>query len=378
MSTAGSWWLCVATPFSSVRVPFPGTTGHLEIGRGPRITPELRLEHKYISRLHLTCDVVSSAAGEERVEVRVVGRNPVLHGSPVRLIAPDGPAVVISRDVATAAAVELSHCTAQDRHTSATFFFPPELGLPSLHVLTSTPEGPSVDRPPAVPVAAMLSVPTACDEDPDQNEAPSMPPQLHLLQKAMAEHCDAVTALRKREREEDSFRSPNDSLVGDNDLAAAVAPPRAAPTSEGRSKASPPPMPAIVDKESPLPNAGSRAPHNAPCTAAGRRVDPTAAAKATPWWEWKSISSGDAKDPKSWRRYPRVVAEALEQAFRAGITSTVPIDDVYAVCFDDANVGMVQYRRDDPTRWRPVRRRGGEPEPHNMRRQHISRVGPHT
>ena len=116
-------------------------------------------------------------------------------------------------------------CTAQDRHTSATFFFPPELGLPSLHVLTSTPEGPSVDRPPAVPVAAMLSVPTACDEDPDQNEAPSMPPQLHLLQKAMAEHCDAVTALRKREREEDSFRSPNDSLVGDNDLAAAVAPP---------------------------------------------------------------------------------------------------------------------------------------------------------
>lgn len=76
------------------------------------------------------------------------------------------------------------------------------------------------------------------------------------------------------------------------------------------------------------------------------------------FWEWKARLDGDDEVLTNWKPYSKQIAEKLESAFRTQV-STVSIDAVYGVCFDDKKYGMVQYRLDDSTRWRPVRRRGG-------------------
>lgn len=89
------------------------------------------------------------------------------------------------------------------------------------------------------------------------------------------------------------------------------------------------------------------------------------------FWEWKSNVGGDDNVPHNWKRYMKAQADVLEAAFQAngGANPTVMLDDNYAVCFDDKEYGMVQYRRDDPTRWRSVRRRGGDQVPRPQRKR---------
>jgi hypothetical protein len=81
-------------------------------------------------------------------------------------------------------------------------------------------------------------------------------------------------------------------------------------------------------------------------------------------WEWKSRVNGKDGDPRSWARYSDEVSRKLEAAFRqeGGKVPTVSIDETYSVTFDDADFGMVQYRKDDPSRWRAVRRVGSAVE----------------
>lgn len=77
-------------------------------------------------------------------------------------------------------------------------------------------------------------------------------------------------------------------------------------------------------------------------------------------WEWKSRVNGKDGDSRSWTRYSDEVCRRLEAAYRqeGGKLSNVSVDEIYSVAFDDADYGMVQYRKDDPSRWRPVRRIG--------------------
>lgn len=100
-------------------------------------------------------------------------------------------------------------------------------------------------------------------------------------------------------------------------------------------------------------------------------------------WEWKCRANGKDSDPRSWRRYPRVVAELLEGAYRAkkasiavpdsllhGDSSSPPAGSnagaaplcTYSVCFGEASLhgGMIQYQTNDPARFRVVRRTGGD------------------
>lgn len=98
--------------------------------------------------------------------------------------------------------------------------------------------------------------------------------------------------------------------------------------------------------------------------AATASAPPTTVAAATATakvWEWKCRVNAPEDDPRSWTRYPADVTTRLEAAYRAacsgGSGGAVKLDAAYSVVFRDADVGMVQFRNDDPKRFRPVRRR---------------------
>lgn len=91
-------------------------------------------------------------------------------------------------------------------------------------------------------------------------------------------------------------------------------------------------------------------------------------------WEWKCHTNGPDASPKSWRKYPLVVAQHLEAAYCAKKT-TVAIPDTlmtpgraagagstYSVCFGEAALrgAMIQYQNNDPGKFRLVRRNGGD------------------
>jgi hypothetical protein len=104
---------------------------------------------------------------------------------------------------------------------------------------------------------------------------------------------------------------------------------------------------------------------DSPKAASVRLLSPPAAAPppaAAAVWEWNARPDGDDGDPRSWKRYPPADAALLERQYRkdGGSVSKCQLNAEYDVCFSDKRHGMVQIRRDDASRWRRVRRLGGE------------------
>lgn len=86
-------------------------------------------------------------------------------------------------------------------------------------------------------------------------------------------------------------------------------------------------------------------------------------------WQWKQYPNLDDKNDAAWKDYNPKQCEEIERAFVAK-KITHNLDATYAIAFCDADEGMVQYRTDEPSRWRSVRRRG----PRNVDRSGVRRT----
>ena len=100
---------------------------------------------------------------------------------------------------------------------------------------------------------------------------------------------------------------------------------------------------------------------------AARNGPPARAAVALPAagspavWEWKARANGDDNDPRSWKAYSPAECASLEADYTrdGGKLNVSQLNGSYSVCFTDRDVGMIQFRNDDKSKWRAVRRRGG-------------------
>jgi len=72
-------------------------------------------------------------------------------------------------------------------------------------------------------------------------------------------------------------------------------------------------------------------------------------------WLWKSRPYFDDHDPRGWSPYSPSDAAKLEEAYVAG-RDEVRLSEAYCVVFHDEDIGTVQFRNDDWTKWRSVRR----------------------
>jgi hypothetical protein len=88
---------------------------------------------------------------------------------------------------------------------------------------------------------------------------------------------------------------------------------------------------------------------------------PTGGAK----WMWNSNTSLPEQHPHAWKPYAPADAAKLEAAYMKG-GSNVKLNDNYSVAFNDRTAGLVQYRNDDKSRWRSVRRVGGPERPRGV------------
>jgi hypothetical protein len=94
-----------------------------------------------------------------------------------------------------------------------------------------------------------------------------------------------------------------------------------------------------------------------------KRNAASAAAGAT--WSWNSNVHVPDSDPKAWSPYPPSDSAKLEAAYMKG-EPTVTLNANYSVAFNDKSAGMVQYRTDDRSRWRQVKRVGGPERPKHV------------
>lgn len=94
-----------------------------------------------------------------------------------------------------------------------------------------------------------------------------------------------------------------------------------------------------------------------------------------PVWEWKSNANAGDSNPKSWTRYSEEVAQKIEEAFTydGGRNPTISLDKTYAIAFHEHSLGMIQYRLDDPGRWRAVRRLGPRVDRPNRTTVHLAK-----
>jgi hypothetical protein len=359
-----------------------------------------------MSRVHCSVRVDTDDGKHVRVVVQQVGKNPTLVGpSSTRLshLAEDG-AQLFEVDAMVGAEALRSY-----RHAHVvgltTLHFPSELMLPMFHIhfvaptisapppaIQATAQSCSTDAAKDAPssttvpteeeatrIVRMMTVPvsggllSSSDED---DEAPPPPRQMKLLDEALRQQAIANAAQQVRAKETAAWMpppspievtpmvprppppatarvvaAPKSTTIVLQDDDACVAEPNnreqlMSTTTADAQTSAPQPRPRIATK----PLGTSSAPAAGDCGAMGV-------------WEWKCHVDGDDKDPKNWRKYSKAVADILEGAFRkdGGKVGTVAIDSTYQVCFDDSRVGMAQYRKDDPARWRAVRRRGGEP-----------------
>ncbi len=342
-----SGWRCIAvyddalahfSPDEAKAVP---PAAAVVLGRG-HTAPAFRhitLGHRYCSRRQLTVEVVK---GESPPVLRLtqLGRNPTFYGPGAAKLEQGGPAVHLAGAAAVLPrGVEMLSSRPE---LPGSVFFPNGLGLPTIHFFYVPPQGapavptllatpPPVEAPPTATGTIDLGVlDNMADSDDDETPPPAMRRTgPSVLDAAMREH--------HRGQQRETLRAQLAArYVAPPAVAAAAVP---APASVGVK-------PAIKQE--------ARATASAP--AAAPKV-PAAV------WEWKSRPDGSDSDPRSWRAYSPADQATLEQAFSTdgGRAATVPLSSVYSVCFADASHGMLQFRADDPTRWRSVRRRGGLP-----------------
>lgn len=385
---ASKWQLFVTTPDGKcISVDLAEGAKPLEFGRSEAVASACRLNHKYASRTHFTVSVTKSAPGVcSAVHIRQLGKNPTLLGpASVRIEAGNTHEVPAVEAAAAGEAFTHSHSVGK-----TTLHFPDALGMPMVHILffgvyfvpAVTPLKVSADLSTADAVERMLTVPVLADDD-DDDEAPPPSRQMRLLDEATRQQLVANAASATRAVETSAFVPSAPVSVAQRTTETRV--PRVKTLVVAASATRAPQQSVEVrrdDDESmkvPRPATTAAVPHARkpavdvpPATAAAKA--PVPGAQTTMGiWEWKCHADGDDTDPKCWRRYPKATADMLEAAYRkdGGKQSVVPVDDTYVVCFDDVHMGMVQHRKDDPSRWRAVRRRGGEKvlRPHAKKRR---------
>lgn len=320
------------------------------------------VDHKYLSRLHteisVECGGDDDATPPEdapdcsqipTLHIKQFGKNPTFFG-----------------DSATTVSQGASQSFLLMSETGTRIFFPAELQLPEFNVKPSHKKpAPEVSKPQSF--SLVMSAPDAADDEVVSTDPPASH-KFALLEKAMSVMGNAPPA-PQLPRPEASVTP----VVTPSSIASPQPPPVSTATDFLIGKgwgALSAPTPAVVTQAStPTPVSSAVAPvitpvHNVSPTpkAATHQPVATVGSPKMGFWEWKSHIDGDDAVPTSWKRYIKAQADVLEAAFRdnGGSNPTVNLDATYAVCFDDKEHGMVQYRRDDPSRWRPIRRRGGD------------------
>lgn len=366
------------------------------IGRGPQLPDFGRVDHKYISRVHCTIRLVAGTdASSHVVVVQQVGKNPTLAGPLATQLATQAetcaPSFVVNADAGSEAAKQFKHA-----HTvhSTTLYFPLELNLPMFHIHFLAPlgakgnatapggvshkesdccvEGHALESDEshisgvaaeASAIVRMMTVPVGL-EDSDDDEVPPPARQMRLLDEALRQQAVANAAEKTRAEECANWVQPQSSR-------AIIAPCARAESCGSPSANTAAPQKQRNSDEKEVIRVGGDDSSRA-SAAAKPRLDTQAAtvqstSRSAPsstmgFWEWKCHVDGDDKDPKNWRKYAKTTADKLEAAYTndQGKVGSIAIDAVYNVCFDDARIGMAQYRKDNPARWRSVRRRGGD------------------
>lgn len=364
---------------AEIDIPLSGK--QIVIGRDRHaVASNCRIDHKYVSHVHLSVEVRSrldcTHNGLDEVQVVCVtqkGKNPTLLG-------PNSVQLKVSAHCEIGAS-EGSNAFNSYKHAHivgpTTFHFPDNLGLPMLHVVHVSPklsietsngvrdaEGTGATTTSIQEVVVRLGTLTNDDDDEDDAPPPPSARSLRLLDEAMREQ--AATNARDAQRDADmaSWVPPAPQVSS-----SVVTPSRQQTLIVGGDAHSPPSlqqassMSTLMPKLPPLPEKPKETiPAPQPSVSLPVKMG---------FWEWKSHPEGDDSDPKNWKRYVKTVADKLEASYRhdGGRVGFVSIDDTYNVAFDDIHLGMVQFRKDDPTRWRAVRRRGGDP----VSRQHAKK-----
>ena len=320
----------------------------------------ISVDHKYLSRLHTEISVECGGGADDdatppedapdvsripTLHIKQFGKNPTFFGS---------SAVSVSQGVTKTLSLM--------SESGERIFFPAELQLPEFHVKPSHKAAPEVSKPQSF--SLVMSAPDAADDE----VVSADPPASHkfaLLEKAMSVMGNAPQLPPQPIVPEASL-----TPVAPPSITTTPQPPVSAPTDfligKGWGALSAPTPAPIVQTTTPSPAVTPVTPvatQVQTVTPKATTHQPTAAGSPKMgFWEWKSHMDGDDAVPTSWKRYVKAQADVLEAAFRdnGGANPTINLDATYAVCFDDKEYGMVQYRRDDPSRWRPIRRRGGD------------------
>lgn len=406
---ASKWSLAIVDKFSD-HVDRVALVPNKVVEIGRKDTSQYQIQHKYISRLHITL-LLEGVGADEHVTVTAFSKNPTFFSEKLRRLAASGEtsqpstgdgSCVSSTRVSRLEAVNASSNFkgGYDAVGPTTLHFPTELHLPRLSILCDLPLAMSAAAPPAIAVpphsdaghreteelsvARMLTVPELGNESDEDDEIPPPPRQLRLLEEAARQQCIANAAAERRQTIHTNYVAPAAvPMVSPAAVAMPKAPSllegvpvkreptKATPAADTTSVALTPPSTKVasnlVDEEESVFIQPRRADVVAPVPK-GDAIKPKttvtpvggAGSGGMGFWEWKCHTEGDDNDPKNWKKYIKATADILEAAYRKDGVSTVAVDDTYNVCFDDARVGMVQYRKDDPSRWRCVRRRGGE------------------
>jgi hypothetical protein len=395
----GSGWryVCVADELASVHdareqsKPVPAT-GAAIIGRGPGASKPFQhaaFGHRYCSRRQLSVELLSRApedlSAEAVLRLTHLGRNPTFIGpTAMRLGALD--------ITAAAAALPDAHGPLTVRPSlPASVHFPTGLGIPAIHfffvpgpaAVASAQQSGATDDAEAVNL--LKEIKDEADDDDDDDETPPRTSFRRLpsvLDEAMYEYA--------RAKQQSTAAELAMARYHEVELESAAAPsqPRGA-----FSSSSPPPgldrslcpVPGVQGTEKKVMEkdrkrlTGPATTGQGPCpskteasAAVPQHAKPTATPAAPVVWEWKCRPDGADSDPRSWRPYSASDSALLEREYRrdGGVASTCRLSGEHSVCFADRRLGMVQVRRDDPSRWRQVRRRGGD----RVHRPHAKRV----